>query len=73
MLKIAKPSQQHGKQFKRPKSHGVQEDLVRFERGARMDSFAAVLTTPNGSSMYTSTVVLFDKKIIIVCNDYSNV
>jgi hypothetical protein len=37
-----------------------------------MDSFAAVLTTPSYSSMYTETVHTVDKKMIIVYNDYSN-
>ncbi len=52
-LKIAKPSFWRGKQFKRPKSHGEQEDSVCFERGARIDSFIAVLIMPSRSSMYT--------------------
>jgi hypothetical protein len=51
-LKIAKPSRWRGKQSKRPKSRGEQEDSVCFERGARMDSFAPVLTMPSHSSMY---------------------
>jgi hypothetical protein len=35
-----------------PKSRGEWKDSVCFERGARMDSFAVVLTTPGYSSMY---------------------
>jgi hypothetical protein len=71
-LKIAKQSYRRGKQLKHLKSCGKQEDSFCFERGARMDSFAAVLTTPSFSSMYTWTVWIVNKKIILVCNDYSN-
>jgi hypothetical protein len=37
---------------RRPMSHGEGKDSVCFERGARMDSFAAMLTTLGRSSMY---------------------
>ncbi len=37
-----------------PMSHGERKDSVCFERGAMMDSFAAVLTMLSCSSMYES-------------------
>jgi hypothetical protein len=37
---------------KRPMSHGEWKDLGCFDRGARMDSLAVVLTTLSRSSMY---------------------
>jgi hypothetical protein len=69
-LKIAKPSHRHGKQSRHLLSCGEWEDSVCFERGAKMDSFAAVLAMPSRSSMYKLSLLV--KKMIPVCNDYSN-
>ncbi len=54
----AKPSLQGGKQSKvsQVKSHSGWSDSVCFERGASMDSFAAVLTMLRSSSMYKLSV-----------------
>jgi hypothetical protein len=51
LKKIAKPSHQW-EVVRHYVSLGEWEDSVCFERGARMDSFAAVLTTFGCSSMY---------------------
>ncbi len=48
---LKQPSQQR-KIVGCPNSHGEWEDSVCFEKGARMDSFAAVLTMLSCSSMY---------------------
>ncbi len=69
--KNANPSHRWVKQSRWLMSRGEWGDSVCFERGARMDSFTAVLTTPSRSSMYKLSVLV--KKMIPVCNDYSNV
>ncbi len=70
--KLEKSQAKHpcGKQSKRLVSRGGQEDSVCFERGARMDSFTAVLTMPSRSSLYKLSV--WARGMIHMHDDYSN-
>jgi hypothetical protein len=55
--KTAKPSYRW-EAVKRPIPRGELKDSVCFEKGTRMDSFAAVLPTPGYSIMYEAINVL---------------
>jgi hypothetical protein len=48
---------------RRPIPHGEWKDLVCFEKGARMDSFAAVLPKHGYSSMYEAMCVKEQSRI----------
>ncbi len=56
--KIAKSSYQW-EAVKRPVPRGEWKDSVCFEKGAMMDSFAAVMATSGYSSMYEASISLW--------------
>jgi hypothetical protein len=61
-LKIARPSLRRGKQSKASQVMWAGEMIQSALRGARMDSFTAVLTTLSRSSMYSINCLLLIKK-----------
>jgi hypothetical protein len=53
-------------------SYPTWKDSVCFEKGARMDSFAAVLSTPSYSSMYVCIYMCEGTNPLLISNDYNS-